>query len=120
MPYYRQGGTVPRKRHTLAPRHRGGDPAQGLVGEGGFAQESALLYHLHSPSAVVAIDAIDDPAATQLSPDRPLVPRHLRTGELIAGGDPVCGRHRLLANDDVALAFVAADRSSELYRNATG
>jgi homogentisate 1,2-dioxygenase len=120
MPYYRQVGTVPRKRHTLARRDGGGYLAEELMGEEGFSQESALLYHLHSPSAVVAIEALDDPSTTSVSPDRPLVPRHVRTGELVAGGDPVCGRQRLLANDDVALAFVAADRSSDLYRNASG
>src|SRR6185436_9589211 len=114
MPYYRRVGGIPRKRHTLAPRNGGGYLAEELMGEEGFSQESALLYHLHSPSAVAEIEAIDDPAAIALRPDRPLVPRHLRTGSLVAGGDAVCGRHRLLANDDVALSFVAADRSSDL------
>jgi homogentisate 1,2-dioxygenase len=120
MTYYRRVGDVPRKRHTLAPRAGGGYLAEELMGEEGFSQESALLYHLHSPSAVVAIEALDDVAHVVTTPDRPLVPRHLRTGSLVGGGDPVCGRHRLLANDDVALSFVAADRSSDLYRNASG
>jgi len=120
MPHYRQVGEVPRKRHTLAPRDGGGYLTEELMGEEGFSQESALLYHLHSPSAVVAIEAVDDPSCAAVSPDRPLVPRHLRTGDLVHGGDPVCGRHRLLANDDVALSFVAADRDSDLYRDASG
>lgn len=120
MPYYRSVGEVPRKRHTLVPAPGGGYLAEELMGEEGFSQESALLYHLHSPSAVVDISAMDDPSCAQVSPDRPLVPRHLRTGELAPGGDPVCGRHVLLANSDVSLSFVAADRSSDLYRNAAG
>ena len=123
MPYYRRVGDVPRKRHTLVPAPGGGGRhlAEELMGEEGFSQESALLYHLHSPSAVVDISTVDDPVTScAVTPDVPLVPRHLRTPSLVAGGDPVCGRHVLLANADVSLSFVRADRSSPLYRSAVG
>jgi homogentisate 1,2-dioxygenase len=120
MPHYRKVGEVPRKRHTLAPRDGGGYLAEELMGEEGFSEESSLLYHQRSPSAVVAIEAVEDVAAVPVEPDRPLTPRHLRTAELETGGDPVLGRRRLLANQDVVLSYVAADQSSDLYRNAVG
>jgi homogentisate 1,2-dioxygenase len=55
-----------------------------------------------------------------LAPNRPLLPRHLRTGAAAAPGDLVTGRTVLLANDDVRLAVAAPTEASGLYRNATG
>lgn len=120
MPYYRRVGEVPRKRHTVAASPEG-RRLEELMGQEGFAEESALLYHRASPSALTAIEAVDDPRASLvLGADLPLTPRHLRTGELPAGGDPVLGRQVLLGNDDLLLCWVAADTDSDLYRNATG
>lgn len=116
MPFYRSVGDVPRKRHRRV-RHGGGYLAEELVGTDGFSQDSALLYHLSSPSAVVAVEPVDEPGCG-FAPDRPLVPRHLRTGELAAGSDIVTGRHPVLGNDDVTLSFVHASGSSPLYRHA--
>ena len=83
LPYYRSVGEVPRKRHTLA-RGAGVDGylAEELIGQEGFAQESALLYHLGSPSAVADITAVEGSDVREVEPDRPLTPRHLRTPEL--------------------------------------
>lgn len=121
MPYFHQGGEVPRKRHVRVP-HPGGQGFlfEELVGEEGFSGESSLLYHLGSPSAIVAVEAVEDPGAAAFHPDHPLVPRHLRTDGLPSGGDPLLARYRLLGNDDVTVAFVRAVESSGLYRNAIG
>ena len=120
MPYYRSVGEVPRKRHTVADSPEG-RRLEELIGQEGFSEESCLLYHRHSPSALTAIEPVDDPrAGMTLTPDNPLTPRHLRTGDLPVGGEPVLGRQVVLGNDDVLLCWVAADRSSGLYRNAVG
>jgi homogentisate 1,2-dioxygenase len=120
MPYYRSVGEVPRKRHTVA-RSEEGRRLEELMGQEGFSEESALLYHRNSPSALTTIEAVDDPrAALVLEPDLPLTPRHIRTGDLPPGGDPVLGRHVVFGNEDVLLCWVAADESSGLYRNAMG
>ena len=119
MPHYRQVGDVPAKRHVA---HHGADGAlrfEELMGQDGFASNSALLYHLRSPSAIVACDAVDDEAA-MLSPDHPLLPRHLRTAEITRGGDAVTGRTVVLGNDDLRLAWIVATETSSLYRNAVG
>jgi homogentisate 1,2-dioxygenase len=118
MPHYRQLGDLPRKRHSYVPAE-GGYLFEELMGHEGFAQESSLLYHLHSPSAIVAVDAVDEPAATATI-DQPLVPRHLRTDALLSGGDAVRNRTLLFANGDVRVAWIAATRDSDLYRDATG
>ncbi|HEV8297755.1 MAG TPA: homogentisate 1,2-dioxygenase [Acidimicrobiales bacterium] len=118
MPYYRRVGDVPRKRHTL---HRDGDTIllEELMGEEGFSGISALLYHRTSPSAIVAAQRAPDHRGA-FAPDEPSLPRHLRTGELTAGGDLVVDRHALLGNDDVIISWASATTSSGLYRNAAG
>lgn len=131
MAPYRAVGEVPRKRHTLAP-----DPApapggtgylaEELMGAHGFSGASSLLYHRRSPSALTAVEPVElaDLAGAEVDErgehDHPLVPRHLRTGELAPGADVVTGRHPLLVNDDVTIGFASGTGPSPLYRNATG
>src|SRR5437899_1793369 len=120
MPYYRQVGDVPRKRHTQFRRPDGALYAEELMGVEGFSNDSALLYHVGRPTAIVDAASVETPD-DGLAPNRPLKPRHLFTHKLDAGGsDVVTGRQVLLANSDVRMAYVAADRPSPLYRNATG
>ena len=121
MPHYQRAGDVPAKRHTLA-RRGDGYLHEELVGAEGFSEESSLLYHLHSPSAIVAVEALPGSADCRggFRHDLPLEPRHLRSWMLEPEGDPVTGRHSLLANDDLEIAFSAADSTSPLYRSAMG
>jgi len=119
MPHYRRVGETPRKRHARFPKPGGGLYAEELMGTEGFSSSSSLLYHLHSPTAVVAAQAVA--VADECGhANTPLLPRHFRTHGLASGGDLVTHRRLLLANDDVRILHAAADRPSELYRNATG
>ncbi|MFV2087668.1 homogentisate 1,2-dioxygenase [Micromonospora sp. LOL_021] len=120
MPYYRSVGEIPRKRHTQFRQPDGSLYAEELMGQEGFSADSSLLYHRHLPTAIVAAESYDPPPTRRL-PNRPLTPRHLRTHKLDTGHtDAVLGRQPLLANDDVRISYVVADRPSPLYRNATG
>jgi len=120
MPYYRSVGEVPSKRHTQFRKPDGGLYAEELMGQEGFSSDSSLLYHRYLPTAIVDAQAYDPPAWSRQA-NRPLKPRHLRTHKLdAAGADPVLGRQHLLANDDVRISYVTADRPSPLYRNAVG
>jgi homogentisate 1,2-dioxygenase len=123
MPYYRRVGDVPPKRHTQAVGVDGRLRHEELMGLEGFAQLSSLLYHRHSPSAVVASEPVTvdgDGDGDESSYDSRLEPRHLRTFELPAGGDPALGRVTLFENDDVAIGVAAATASSALVRDARG
>jgi len=111
-------GDVPKKRHTLA-NDNGARLHEELMGLEGFAQSSALLYHRHSPSAIVAVDPLPT-AVDGGSFDTALEPRHLRTFDLPSAGDAVLGRVTLLENEEVAIGVAAATASSDLYRNALG
>ena len=118
MPYYRRLGDVPTKRHTRIDA-AGDRLHEELMGLDGFSQASSLLYHRHSPSAIVAAEPVTvEPAP--VSYDSALEPRHFRTFDLPAGGDPVGGFVPLLENEDVVIGVVAADASGPLYRNAVG
>ena len=105
MPYYRQIGELPRKRHTQFRRPDGGLYAEELMGADGFSAESALLYHEHLPTAIVDSKVWEEPAEA-LTANHPLLPRHLRTSKLDTGSaDAITGRQLLLANDDVRISF---------------
>lgn len=120
MPYYRSVGDVPRKRHTQFRQPDGTLYAEELMGQEGFSSDSSLLYHRHAPTAILAADEFTPPAFSR-APNLPLKPRHLRTHKLDTGGvDPILGRQHLLANDDVRIGYVLADRPSPLFRDATG
>jgi len=121
VPYYRRVGDVPSKRHTLH-HHDGAVAFEELIGAEGFSGASTLLYHRRSPSAIVRIEPVEtrDPCWVA---NQPLRPHHLRTGDLVASADrtnAIDARVPLLANDDVEIAWAAADTTSPLYRDATG
>ncbi len=119
MPHYRVVGTIPHKRHTQFRRPDGALYAEELMGVEGFSSDSALLYHRHLPTAIVAAEAVQR-EPEPLVANHPLKPRHLRSHELKVGGDLVDSRQLLLGNTDVRLSYVAADAPSPLYRNAVG
>jgi len=120
MAYYRRVGEVPRKRHQLVRGPDGRRIAEELLGLEGFSGESALLYHLGRPTAIVGAEALELPGRS-LGPNRPILPRHLRTAKLAGlGGDVAIARHLLLGNDDVWISLAIADRTSSLTRHVPG
>src|SRR5689334_6325109 len=117
--FYRRVGLVPPKRHTVVKDADGTRLLEELVGQEGFSDNSSLLYHRHSPSALVSIDAMEDERPA-LQPLHPVAPVHLRTAAVATGPDPVLGRRLLLGNDDVHVCVAWATASSPLYRDAVG
>ncbi len=108
MPYYRQVGDVPRKRHTQFRQPDGSLYAEELMGVEGFSSDSALLYHRQLPTAIVSSEVYDAPRFHR-RPNHPLKPRHFKTHKLDGAGaaeDPVLGRQHLLANADVRVSYV--------------
>jgi homogentisate 1,2-dioxygenase len=124
MAHYRQVGEVPPKRHTQFRRPDGGLYSEELMGEEGFSSDSSLLYHRGIPSAIVDARPWQLPDQT-LTPNAPLVPRHLRLHDLFPGEehkatDPVTGRRLVLGNGDVRISYAVSSASSPYYRNAIG
>src|SRR4051794_37746108 len=124
MAFYRQGGEGPPKRPPQFRRPGGGLYYEELMGEEGFSSDSSLLYHAGVPSALVDARAWELPDQT-LTPNAPLLPRHLKLHELFAGEehkavDPVTGRRLVLGNADVRISYAVSSLPSPLYRNAVG
>ena len=119
MPYYRSVGDVPRKRHVQFRQPDGSLYAEELMGEEGFASESALLYHRELPTRIVRASEAGS-SEVPLRAASPLLPRHLLTHKLATGGDLVTGRTVLMGNASVRLSYVAALEDSPLYRDADG
>lgn len=122
MPHYRRVGDLPRKRHIVhRPTTAAGRTFEELMGVAGFSGPSSLLYHRHSPSAVVRVDDAGI-CAPALRDNHPLRPHHLRTPLLASGDrdDAIGGRRALLGSSTVTISYAAAQASSGLYRNSTG
>ena len=121
MPFYRQVGEIPRKRHTQFRSPTGSLYAEELMGIEGFSADSALLYHRNLPTAITDAVAVADERG-RLEANHPLKPRHFRTQDLKfgTGADAVTGRRRLFGNADVTIGYAVAEVASPLYRNATG
>ena len=122
MPYYRQVGEVPRKRHTQFRQPDGSLYAEELMGVEGFSSDAALLYHQRLPTAIVSSEVFDVGSPRRVA-NHPLKPRHLKTHKLdgaLSARDAVLGRQHLLANADVRISYAVADQPSPLYRNAIG
>ena len=119
MPFFRTMGSLPTKRRTLFPNPSGGYYSEELVGEEGFSSDLSHVYHVHPPTAIVKAERIERPPVETVE-NWPLIPRHLRTADVVSGDDAVLGRVPLLVNADVELGFVTATAPSELYRNANG
>jgi homogentisate 1,2-dioxygenase len=121
MPFYRTVGAIPHKRHTQFRRPDGALYAEELMGVEGFSAESALLYHVNPPTAILESALWEHPGDGATTPNRPLLPRHLVTHKLDAGpADAVTGRQLLLANSDVRISYAVATTPSPLYRDAVG
>ncbi|HTW98399.1 MAG TPA: cupin domain-containing protein [Acidimicrobiales bacterium] len=124
MAHYQRRGSIPPKRHTVHRRPDGAIVYEELMGEDGFSSDSSLLYHERPPSAILDARTWALPGQA-VSPNHPLLPRHLRLHKLVEGEewkrlDAVTGRRVLLANPDVAISYVACGETSPLYRNAIG
>jgi homogentisate 1,2-dioxygenase len=123
MPYYRQLGSIPPKRHTqhrASPGHRNeGIYYEEVITTQGFSRAYSIAYHLRPPTRVVRVEA-----AGQVEVRYAQVPtlrhHHLKTASMPAVGDVISGRVPLLANEDVVLARCrpAQRQQAELYRNA--
>jgi homogentisate 1,2-dioxygenase len=123
MPYYRQLGAIPRKRH-IAHKHEPGYRNEGIYYEevvtvAGFGRAYSIAYHLRPPTRVrkvepagaVPVETVAEPALRH---------HHLKSGKMARKGDPVTGRVPVFANSDVILSRCRpAQAQAELYRNAT-
>jgi homogentisate 1,2-dioxygenase len=123
MPYYRQLGSIPRKRHVehrTTPGYRGeGIYYEEVVTMVGFGRAYTICYHLRPPTRVTKVEP-----AGEMAIDKAVEPvlrhHHFKTSGMARSGDPITGRVPLMVNDDVVISRCRpAQAQAELYRNAT-
>ncbi len=120
MPFYQRLGKLPAKRHIAFRKEDGSLYFEELIGNKGFVGPSTLLYHQHRPTAVLGQRVLREEKWEQ-APDKSLRMHHLKTDGLPAGGSPTLDRVPLLFNSDVAIGYVAPDRTDDFwFRNAMG
>ena len=91
------------------------------MGAEGFSSASSLLYHRHSPSAIVAVEPVPTPSRRARRRTSRSLPHHLRTACAAGRRRPGDRAAALLGNDDVAVSLRRRPTgSSGLYRDATG
>src|SRR5712691_3095761 len=120
MPFYRQLGTVPRKRHTQF-RDNGTLLTEEVMGLEGFVGNEAILYHLQSPCRVMELGDFEPIEREEWVPDAH-AHRHFHTyGGIDAVGDEVTGRRVLMWNDDVEISLCRpAEQMEYFFRNGEG
>ena len=120
MTYYHRMGEIPHKRHIQFRQPDGSLYHEEVMGIHGFAGIQSILYHLRPPTEVVKAEVlrrVEIPYEDQ----EHLHHRHIRSGELEAGGDAVDGRVPLMGNNDVVLSIVRpTEPMTYWYRFAHG
>lgn len=126
MPIYHHLGQLPKKKHTVFNKEKGGDEGNPLYWEElfstlGFSGIYSTLYHIHPPTKVTAMRPLRQRPYAHWA-DAPKQPYHFYTHRAPRGGDMISGRNYFLFNSDMALATACFSGGSEtdarFYRNA--
>lgn len=122
MPFYKQMGSLPRKRHIehrVQPGYRGeGLYYEEVITTAGFSRAYSIAYHLRPPTRVRKVEAAGV-QSLDLVEQPTLRHHHLKSAAMKPGGDPITGRVPMMANADVTLWRCRPTLpQGELYRNA--
>ena len=123
MPSYRRLGEIPPKRHMQFENQGESYLNEGLFYEHvvttqGFDRVYSILYHRRPPTRVVSTETVGKIEVKPCS-DQELRHHHIKSGNLVRGGDPVTDRVPMMFNEDLTAYRVRPDRQqAEIYRNA--
>lgn len=119
MPFYKQLGQIPPKRHTVFRQPNGELYHEQLFGTVGFEGMSSLLYHVHPPTVVKEILGSES-VAPEIAVDKNLAMFSLQGFQLEPNADFLKSRTPLLVNSDcyIELAAPTASMTDCFYKNA--
>jgi homogentisate 1,2-dioxygenase len=116
---YHSLGNIPRKRHAQY-RDNGRLLVEEVLGFEGFSGNESILYHLESPCRIAEAGEFEPIEHSEWVPDAH-VHRHLETGGVEPGGDPISGRRTLMWNGDLEAAICRPETEIDaFYRNGDG
>ena len=112
MPYYRQLGTIPHKRHTQFRKPDGELYAEQLFSTEGFSNDYSLLYHCHPPTEIIRTDEPVD-WSPRIAEEKMLKHRSFDGFKIQENEDYLQSRKPILVNNDcmITLAAIGANRS---------
>jgi homogentisate 1,2-dioxygenase len=120
MPFYKQMGKIPRKRHTVFRKEDGSLYREQVMGTKGFSGIQSILYHHNPPTRIIRSELLKD-CRIQYEDQADLAPRHLRSNYYTDLTDAVMGRHYILGNEDVLIGVVNPTKKMDyFYRNGDG
>ena len=120
MPYYRQLGQLPPKRHIQFRRPDGALYSEEVFGTEGFAGPTSTLYHIHPPTQVMGWKPMYSTKPEYVETEVMRM-RHLRSAPMQPKGDPITGRVILFGNADCEMSVCApAEAMNYHYKNAMG
>jgi homogentisate 1,2-dioxygenase len=115
MPYYKQLGSIPPKRHTQFRQEDGSLFHEELVSSYGFSGIYSNLYHMFPPTRVVRVGEMTELPISWES-RRGLKQTHLKTSQMPqTGSDFLEARLPMLGNSDVILSMVLSDALAMPY-----
>ncbi|WP_144460730.1 homogentisate 1,2-dioxygenase [Siminovitchia fortis] len=120
MPFYKQMGKIPHKRHITFRKENGSLYREQVMGTKGFSSLQSILYHHNPPTKMVEAKILGD-CEVNYEEQKALAPRHFWTSKLEKGLDAVAGRKYILGNDDLIIGTVSPTENMDyFYRNSDG
>lgn len=120
MPFYRQMGEIPRKRHTIFRKEDGSLYREQVMGTKGFSGIQSILYHHNPPTSIIKSELFKK-CEVDYEEQGDLCPRHFHSNEYRESSDAVAGRQFLLGNEDLMIGVVnPTEKMDYFYRNGDG
>ncbi|GAB4316882.1 MAG: homogentisate 1,2-dioxygenase [Bacteroidales bacterium] len=120
MPHYHKLGKIPHKRHTQFQKPGGGLYSEELVSTEGFSDTYSLVYHVHPPTLVRAIEPAID-ITPEIAVRDNLQHRSFQGFRVRPEDDFLKSRVPVLLNNDVEIHLAAPRKSMKdyFYKNAS-
>jgi homogentisate 1,2-dioxygenase len=119
MPFYKELGKIPHKRHTTFKKPDGGYYYEQLFGTEGFHGMASLLYHIHRPTQVKSVaDPVDD--TPKAAVPKNISSRMLNGFNVKPADDFLESRTVMMFNSDLNITLAAPRKSMKdyFYKNA--
>lgn len=114
MPFYKQLGKIPHKRHTTFKKADGSLYYEQLFGTVGFDGMSSLMYHVHRPTMVKEILGSKD-LRPKIEVEKNMKSRRLIGFDIKPEADFLASRKPILTNNDLTISLAAPMTSTKDY-----
>jgi homogentisate 1,2-dioxygenase len=114
MLHYYTLGEIPSKRHVQFRKPDGGLYAEELVSTEGFSNIYSLIYHVHPPTRVLAIEEPID-VKPKVAVDNNMQHRGFQGYQVAPEADYLDSRKAILVNNDLHVSLAAPQQSTKDY-----